>query len=279
MKENTFSYNCSPGSEKENKFSFCSLRRQARQIFTLYKKDLMELWRTKKVLILSIVFVFFALTSPLIAKMTPEILKLLGDTIQIIVPEVTISDSYLQFVGNFAQIGAWTMIAVFAGLIANERKRGIYTNLVNNGVKKRNFIFSKIDSQILVMSLIYGVSILLFSFYNFVLFDEFFAAHSWMTFLALYVYLILIVCLTNFYSVLTRSGGISILLGIVTMLLLTVFDLFEWGKYLPNSLISISTGVINNVSILDYAWKTILVTMGISVALVFLSVRFLKNRE
>jgi ABC-2 type transport system permease protein len=250
-----------------------------KQFFTLYKKDLLELWQTKKVLILAIVMIFFAMTSPIIAEMTPQILSLVGDAVQIIVPEVTIHDSYVQFVGNFVQVGAWTMIAVYAGSIANEKKRGLFTNLVSNGVKKYNFVFSKIESQILVMSLIYGVSILLFSLYNYIIFEQFFLFFSWMTFLAIWIYLIFIICLTNFYSVVTKSGGLTILLSITTMLMFGIFDLFAFGKYLPNYLLSISTGVLEDASMLDYAWWTILATMGISIVLVFLSVKLLKNKE
>jgi len=250
-----------------------------RQFITLFKKDLTELWRTKKVLILAIVFVIFALSSPLIAEMTPALLESLGDAVQITMPDPTINDSYDQFVKNIGQLGVFTMIIVFGGLIANEKKRGLYTTLRNNGVNKFNFIFSKIVSQLLVLTVIYGISVLIFSLYNSIIFDQLFVEYSWLSFLAFYVYLVFVICLTNFFSAISKNSLVAILLAIGVVISLAILDLFEFGKYAPNYLMSISLGILGDNSFLDYAWKNILITSALSTILIAISVKTLNNKE
>ena len=250
-----------------------------KQFWILVKKDFMELYRTKKILILFCIFVAFALASPILAKVTPDILKALGDSVQIIMPEPTIVDSYGQFVGNIAGTCIFALIIVFGGLIVNERRRGIYNNLLNNGVKKRNFVMAKVKVQAEVFTVIYLVSCLLFSVYNYVLFNEFLIQYSLLSFLAIYVYMFFIISITNLYSVLFKSSIMSIMLAIGTTLLLAIFDLFRFGKYLPNYLVNISVNIFRDGEVLNYIYYNIGITFLLIIVITLASIRFCKNKD
>ena len=64
----------------------------------LYRKDLMEQMRSKKVMILAIIFLFLALASPITAKLMPQLLKSLATPgITITIPEPTYKDAIDQF--------------------------------------------------------------------------------------------------------------------------------------------------------------------------------------
>jgi len=249
------------------------------QLIILLKKDLMELFRTKKFLIILILLGIFALTSPLFAKMTPEILKLLGDDIQITMLDPTIVDSYIQFVGNLSQMGIFAFIIAFSGLIVNERKKGLLTNLLNNGVTKANFILSKVISQKIIIVIIFLISIILFEFYNLILFEEMFPKNSIISHIALFIYFMFIIAVTNFFSTISKSKMIGLIMSFLVVFSIMIFDLVSFGKYLPNYLLSISIGVLGDGTVLDYAYINMGITLAISLLLVILSIKMCKNKE
>ena len=84
-----------------------------KQFGILLNKDLLELYRTKKVLIILSIFAIMALLSPVLTYMTPELLSALGDEFQITLPEMTIIDSYLQLASNINQICMLVLVMCF----------------------------------------------------------------------------------------------------------------------------------------------------------------------
>jgi len=250
-----------------------------RHFSILLRKDFLELFRTKRILIVGIIFVAFALSSPLLAKLTPELLKSLGDNVQIIMPAATIADSYSQFVKNISGICVYALIIAFGGLIVSERRSGMFNNLLNNGVKKSTFVLSKITAQIVVVTAVYVVSMLVFSFYNQILFGEFWSPDSWLSFAMMYVFLLFAISFINLFSVLAKSVIMSIIFGFLMTFLIAIFDLFQFGRYLPNYLINLSVTIFTDAAIMKYAWWNMAITMGLSVVMVLAAIRFCKSKE
>jgi len=250
-----------------------------KQFIVLLKKDIIELFKTKKVLILCAIFFIFAFSSPLIAKMTPELLKYAGDGFQISMPDPTIIDSYVQFFKNIDGLCLFATIIVLAGIIANEKAKGLYTNLVNNNVTRSNFILSKIASQIKVITGIYLISILLFSIYNYILFDKVFVEYSFLALLSMYVYMIFVICVVNLCSTVSKSNIISIVVSFAVIFSLDIFSLFNFGKYLPNYLVTISNKIFTDATCLDYVYKNIAITLLLSVIIVVSSIKLCNNKE
>ena len=247
-----------------------------KQLFILMRKDLLELYRTKKILVIAAVFIIFALGSPILAYIMPDLFTNIGDTV-IELPDATIYDSYDVLIQNISQVGVLAIIIAFGGLIAKEKKRGLFNTLLNNGMKKTNFITSKLKTQAAVVTIIYLISIILFSAYNYVLFDSFFTTNSALSFLALFVYLMFVIVLANFFSSLFKSSLASIFSAFGTVLLIAIFELFSFGKYMPNHLLSLSIGILREP--FDYYWLTIATTFGIIIILYFLSIKLCKNKD
>lgn len=250
-----------------------------KQFTILLKKDIKELFKTKKVLILCAIFFIFALSSPLIAKMTPELLKYAGDGFQISMPEPTIVDSFAQFFKNIDGLCLFATIIILAGIIANEKAKGLYTNLINNNVTKSNFILSKVVSQIIVITGVYLISILLFSIYNYILFNKVFVEYSFLALLSMYIYMIFIICVVNLCSTVSKSNIISIVVSFVVVFSLNIFDLFKFGKYLPNYLVTMSGSIFTDATCLDYIYKNIAIALLLSIIFVVASVKLCSNKE
>lgn len=250
-----------------------------KQFIILLKKDFIEIVRTKKILIISAIFFIFALTSPVIAKMTPELIKSLGGELQISLPEATIIDSYIQFIKNITQICSWTLIIALSGFLVYERRSGLYNNLLNNGVKKKNFILSKVTIQILLVTAIYIISCVLFSVYNYILFGEALIKYSILSLLSTYIYLLFIISFINLFGVISKSSVSCIMLGIGTTIIISIFDLFKFGKYMPNYLINIASNIFKDTLYLDYVYINIGFTIFLSLMMIWLSIKLCKNKD
>lgn len=250
-----------------------------KQIMILLKKDLIELFKTNKALILGAIFIIFSVGSPILAKFTPDILKSLGDEVQIVLPEPTTIDSYLQFHSNIVSMSLFALIIIFGNIIANEKTKGIYTDLVNNGVTKFNYIFAKIKSQAGIITLIYIISVALFGICNYILFEEFLIKYAIYSFISMYVYLIFVTVLVNFFSVIAKSNIMAIVLSFVSVFLLMFFELFKFGKCLPNHLAEISTKILSDSKYLDHFYQNIFVTLALIILLIAGAIKFCKNKE
>ncbi|MCL2382654.1 MAG: ABC transporter permease [Oscillospiraceae bacterium] len=254
-----------------------------RQFMILLRKDLLEIFRTKKFLIILSVFIVMALLSPITAYIMPDLFNSLGEELgeefAMLMPDATIVDSYLQFVSNISQIGMFTIVMCFGGSIVKERKKGLYVTLKNNGVKKHWFIFSKLKSQFIVVTIIYVLAVLVFIGYNYILFNEFVTTYSLLSFTALYVFLLFVICVTNFFSSVSRGAIMSIILTLVTIFGMALLDLFAFGRYLPNFLLSLSLRIFSDDSYIELLYRNIVLTLLISTIFVLASIRFCRHKE
>jgi ABC-2 type transport system permease protein len=119
------------------------------QFIAFTKKEFYESVATFRLYILFAVFLVLGMLSPLMAKLTPEILEMLGDMgtgIAIQMPEPTMMDAWGQFFKKLSQIGMLALVIVFGGLMSNELSKGSLTNLLTKGLNRHTVIFSKFFS-------------------------------------------------------------------------------------------------------------------------------------
>lgn len=115
-----------------------------KQFIAFSKKEFYESNATFRIHILLAVFLIFGIMSPLLAKLTPEIIKSLGDTGVIIqIPEPTALDSWAQFFKNIGQMGILVVVIMFCGIMSNELSKGTLINLLTKGLKRNTVILSK----------------------------------------------------------------------------------------------------------------------------------------
>jgi len=246
----------------------------------LLKKDFLELWRTKKILALAIVFVLFGFMSPVMANLMPLLFENMDmGGLEFTIPEPTILDSYAQLQGNLVQMVAWIMMGIFGGLIVSERLKGQYTNLRNNGVQSRHFILAKVVSQIILVTACYVLAVLAFSLYNFILFDAFFIPGSLVFFTGFYVLLLFFIALITLYGTLLKSAVAVTISAIVTTLLLDIFNFWAWGRFLPSGVSRLSAEILMDTTVRSDLFQGMAVTIGISLLLIALSVRLCGNKE
>lgn len=111
----------------------------------LLRKELLEQWRTRRLPIVAIVFLAFGLSSPVLARYLPEIVRALGTGgVTIEVPEPTTRDAVDQFLKNLGQVGILTAILLTMGSVANEKERGTAAFILSKPAGRAAFLTAKL---------------------------------------------------------------------------------------------------------------------------------------
>lgn len=116
--------------------------------FTAFlRKEAFEIVRTWRVWVLPGILLFFAITGPLLAKVTPALLASLlpaeGSGLRIEVPDPTYLDAYLQWTKNLAQIVLFAVIIAFGGVVSAEKRSGTAVLVLTKPVSRAAFVVAK----------------------------------------------------------------------------------------------------------------------------------------
>ena len=124
-----------------------------RAYLALLRKELLEQWRTRKVLVMAIVFLLFGLTAPLMARFVTEILMSLPGAEQFadLVPTPQAADAVGQYIESITQFGFIIVLLVTMGLLAGEKERGTAAMTLSKPVPRWAFVLSKFDALALTL--------------------------------------------------------------------------------------------------------------------------------
>ena len=114
---------------------------------TLLRKELLEQWRTRRLLAVGVVLLFFGITSPLLAKYTPELLKAVGTGVPgatIEFPPPTTADAVGQLAKNVGQMGVLVAILLAMGSVAGEKERGTAAFILTLPAGRGGFLLAKL---------------------------------------------------------------------------------------------------------------------------------------
>jgi ABC-2 type transport system permease protein len=91
---------------------------------TMWRLEWLRLIRTRRLLVLLGLFLFFGLTGPLTARYLETIIGRLGtDGVRVEFPPATPADGIAQFMGNASQIGLLVVVLVAASALAFDARR------------------------------------------------------------------------------------------------------------------------------------------------------------
>jgi ABC-2 type transport system permease protein len=239
-------------------------------LIVLVKKDLLEQWRTKKILILAIVFLFVAIGSPILAKLTPELLKNIsvpGMTINI--PTPTYVDSLDQFIKNTSQIALLVLVFVVAGAVCDEKNKKTLEMLLTKPISRSNFILSKFVSYFVSIGLVFVAASVIFYLYTISVFSTFnFVNFSLMASNVL-LYILMIASITILASTVVKNSIAAGGIGFISFILFgTIFSMIKQIKdYSPNLIFSKYTDVVKHGWNHDLAIPLFIIIVTIAIAI------------
>jgi ABC-2 type transport system permease protein len=217
---------------------------------TALRKELLEQWRSYRLLVVAVVLLFFGgFTAPLTAKYTPELLTALapnGDEIAKLIPTPTATVAVEEYVGNISQFGVLVALLVAMGAVAQEKDKGTAALMLVKPLPREVFLAAKF----VALGLTFAVSILIAAaacyYYTMLLFESL-DIPSWLALNGLLLLFMLVyVALTLFCSTLTRSQVVGGGLAFGLLMVLSVAGaLPKVGEYLPGRLVSWAGRLMN----------------------------------
>ncbi len=212
-----------------------------RNFITFTGKELLELQRSGRLLLLGILFVLFGVMNPATAKLTPWLLQSMSDSLEstgITVTEYTVTamDSWVQFFKNMPMALLVTLV-MFGGIFTSEYARGTLIPLLAKGLPRTSVIAAKTVIMLLVWSAGYWLSFAVTYFYSDYYWDNSVVKNYAFAALGLWLLGIMLICAVTFFSSFATSAA-QVLLGVgavyITMYLLGMVGGVR--EYLPTYL-------------------------------------------
>jgi len=249
--------------------------------FNVLRKELLEQWRTYRFLIVAAVMIGFGLLSPLLAKLTPELLKSIPNMppgLAAAIPAPTLADAVGQYVKNMSQFGILLALLIGMGVVVQERERGTAAMMLTRQVSRETFVLTKFTA----LALTFTATLLLAAvgcwYYTYLLFG----ALDWGPWLALNGLMLLVilvyVAVSLLCSTLARTQAAAAGLAFAALILiLGVGALPRIGDYLPGKLFSWGVGLALGVA--EPAWGAVWVALGLIVLALAAAVLVFRRQE
>jgi len=245
----------------------------------LWKLEWLRLVRTKRIIALVGVFVFFGFLGPLTARYMEQILENFGGGVQIIVPEPIAADGITAYVGNAAQIGLLVAVGVAAGALAFDAKpqMGIFLRTRVEHVRE---IFT--PRLVTMTCAVIGAFVLgsVAALYESIVLMGSLPIGGWALGTLLgSLYLAFVVALVAAVSAKANSVLVTVMTSVGLLLALPILgiapDIAEW---LPSHLVGAIDGLVRDGSLSDYT-RSIGATVVLISGALWLAVHWAEQRE
>jgi ABC-2 type transport system permease protein len=240
------------------------------------RKELLQQWRTKRVLVVAVVFLIFGSLSPLIARFTPELLRSIEGAEQFaeLIPDPTTADAILQYIENLTQFGFIIVLLLGMSAVVGEKEQGTAAIILSKPLPRAAFVLSKFVAQATVYLLGFLLAGIAAYYYTRFLFEPLAVGAFLFGNLLLWVWLLCFAAVTLLGSVLGRTTGMAVgfaLAGAVLLLLAgglpTIGALFPSGLLGWASQLGLDTAVSANGGTLAGSVVVIVVCLVTAVAI------------
>lgn len=244
------------------------------------RKEWLEQWRTYRLLVVGVVLVVFGLLSPLLAKYTPELIRLLpnGEALAELLPTVTAMDAVTQYLKNISQFGVILAVLLTMGVVVQEKEKGIAAIVLVKPLPRWAFLAAKFKALSLTFALSIALAGTACYYYTWLMFGAL-DVLGWLALNGLMLLFILVhVALTLFCSVVARSQAVAGGLAFGLLILLTLGGAMPvMGEYLPGQMLVWGTGLMaGNVATF---WPAVGVSMGILLVSFLAAWRIFERQE
>jgi len=232
---------------------------------TALRKELLEQWRTRRLLVVAVVLLIFGLLSPLLARYTPELISLLPEAEGLgeLFPKPTVHDAVAQYLENMSQFGIILALLLTMGSVAQEKERGTAAMILVKPLPRWAFLGAKFAALLIT----FAVGLLLAGlgayYYTYLLFEPLDLVR-WLALNGLLLlFLMVYASLTLFCSVIMRTpaaaGGLAFALLIALAVPAAVPQI---GRFLPGQVVAIAGSLM---TMGGQPWDAVWVSLGLIV--------------
>lgn len=228
-----------------------------RQLLAFMRKELLEQFRTGKLVLLLICFSLFGIMNPAIAKLTPWMMEMMSQQLaesgmQITAVEVDALTSWSQYFKNMP-MALIIFLLLFSGIFTTEYQKGTLINVVTKGMKRWRVFASKMVVMLAVWTLgcliCYGITFA----YNAYFWDNSVAHHVFFAAVCFYLFGMWLISVLGMASVFCNSSGtVMLALGAAfgVSYLLGLFPVLK--EYVPSYLLQSAGMLIGNEKAASY---------------------------
>lgn len=204
-------------------------------------KEVREILRTWRIWVVPAIVLFFAVTGPLLARFTPQLVgALVGDQLNgLKLPAPTYADSYIQWVKNLSQIVLLAVIIAYGGIVSGEVRSGTAVLVLTKPLSRTALVVAKAAVHAAFLVLVVALGALLTWALTWAIFGSAPAAALWGATGLFLVLACVFVALMTLLSVLIRSTAGAAGAGLGGYILLSIAAIWKpLGTYSPAALTS-----------------------------------------
>ena len=247
----------------------------------VFRKEMLEQWRTYRFLIVAAVLIAFGLASPLLAKFTPEMLKAIPSVpaeLLAAIPAPTVADAVTQYVKNMSQFGILLALLMTMGVMVQEKERGTAAFFLTRPVSRGTFLMAKFAALTIAFAVSLAIAALGCWYYTYVLFEPL----AWGPFLAMnglmLVIFLVYIALSLLGSTLARTQGVAVGLAFFALIVVGgIGSLPRLGDYFPGRLFGWGATLMSGGG--ATAWPALEISLGIIVVAVLVAYLAFRRQE
>lgn len=241
------------------------------QWFVLYRKELLEMWRSYKWIWVPLVFVLLGATQPIATYYMPDILQASGGLpagTVIDIPKPSGVEMMAKTLSQFSTIGVLILVLAFMGIVSGERNSGVVHMVMMKPVPHRTYLMAKWAGMVTLTGVSLGGGTLAGWYYTKVLIGDAALTTVIGSMLLYGLWLTFLLTVTLLLSTLLRSGGGTafLTLGCVFLLSIVTSMLSNWMRWSPAALIDHANAVLLHGAVSQQFF----LCLGVSVVLILL---------
>jgi ABC-2 type transport system permease protein len=247
------------------------------------KKEFLDSIRSGRLLIISLLFMLFGIMNPAIAKITPWLLKTLGESLEsngMIITEVEVNalTSWTQFFKNIP-MALIAFVLMFGNIFTKEYEKGTLVLILTKGISRYKVLLSKTIFLILLWTIGFFVCFLITYLYNDYFWDNSIVNNLMLTVFNWWLFGIFVISTLIIFSTITTTYG-NVLLGLLASIVFCyILSLIsKINLFIPTSLMNTSKLLLGLESSCLYI-KTIIITSILSIILIISSIPIFNKKQ
>ena len=254
-----------------------------KSLLAFTKKEILGQIRSKKTLILTIVFVVMGILNPLMAKISPWLTSVLSEALESSGISITIIesrdvDSWAQYFSNLT-ILAIVFAILFSNIFTKEYNKGTLVLVLTKGFERCKVVISKLFVMILMWTIYYFMYFIVTFVITKVLWHEVYVQQLAISVILWWVFGIFVVVLMTLFSTIFNSSTAS--LAVVGGIVFGVYFLSVLpgiSRFLPTSIANSAT-LIYGLKEAIYYLPAIIITVVLIIVIPVISIlRFNKKK-
>lgn len=253
-----------------------------RSLNAFLRKEILELQRTGKLLLLVIIAVLFGIMNPFIAKITPWMFEILSSDLaemgmNVTSIQVDAMTSWTQFYKNIPLL-LLIFVFIMSGILTNEYQKGTLVNILTKGLERWKVVIAKFITMVGLWTLCYVICFVVTYLYNLYFWSHQSVPYMLTGAICFYLLGIWVISLIMLSSCLFDSNSTTLaLVGGIFIVVYLIGFIPHVQSYLPTQLLNSLALLTGELQLSDFMYS-IMITSGISVIGMILSILFFNKK-